>query len=151
MTELNMYAAQNFSYDFSQDAYLTKTGLSSDPDPDELFEYTALSDLSCVSVILCSTKLDQGSQIHASVLDQNNLQIPGVESQVAGSTLKSRYVFDTPISPETTIRIKVSSNISGNRAYLFCNATITKYVQPEPQQLEPQEAPELESQQPDSQ
>jgi hypothetical protein len=153
MTELNVYAASNFEYDFSQtqEAYLTEQGLSSTPnppDPDKIFEYTPYVSLSAISVILFSMRFPQGAQIHAVALDQNNAPIAGSESQVPGILPKSKYTFETPVSAGTTLRFKIAATgLSGIKQYIFCDATITEQPQIEKKIEEVKEKEEVKKEQ----
>lgn len=137
MTELNIYAAYNFSYDFSQfqEAYITKNGFysnSNPPDPDKIFEYVPRKSLSAVAVLLFAYNLPNGAQIHTAILDQLDNPISGTEVQIGGTVLKSKYIFDSPVLPGTILRFKITpTNLSNVKQYAFCNITITKASQDE--------------------
>lgn len=131
MTEANIYTATNISYSFSTtpQAYLSDQRLSSTPnppDPDKIFEYIPYYPLLAVSIRLCPNKLVADATIHATILDQNNIAIPGTEEVIKDITLISKYTFTTPVQAGTPIRFMISSTsgLDSVNSFAYCNATI---------------------------
>lgn len=132
MSDLNIYAAHDFSYDFSKthSGYLTNLGLSdtltpSDPDKEKVFEFKTPYALTSAAVVLFSYTMPVSSGFHLVVLDQDNVPIPGTETISSGSAKCSRYTFTTPVEVGTILKFQVeSTELDTIRDYVFCNATI---------------------------
>lgn len=134
MSELNVYVANNFLYDFSktQEGYLTNLGLSdtlTPSDPDIIFEYTTYTPLTAASVVLFSPDIPEAAVIRATILNEDNIPIPGTETQIQVPELpafkKSKYTFTTPLEPGSKLRFQVTStDLDSIGTYVFCNATI---------------------------
>lgn len=126
MTEYNIYATYDFSYDFSgSDAYLTNTGFSSSIGGD-IFTYVINDDISAVSVVVFFDGVGSNASIQCACLDGNNNQIPGTESPIiSGPVTKSVYTFSNTVVAGSSLRFRITPvNISQQVNVRFCNATI---------------------------
>jgi hypothetical protein len=128
MATYNIYTAYGFNYDFSGGiAFVAKTKFSSSVD-ENIFEYVCPDIIKACTVIMFSDGMTGSSSITLQCLNENNINIPGIESKsILGPSIASTYTFQTPLTQGSKIRCRIDSTSfpRQNTRFEFCNITIT--------------------------
>lgn len=126
MAENNVYAVYNFNYNFSSgSAYLSTNGFVNSMG-DDTFIWTCRAPTQKASVTVYYRKISDDDLLQLECLDEEGGVIPGTEEKVSTKpAYKSQYTFTTPLNEGDKIVFRVSSNLSGVKNVLVCNASIT--------------------------
>lgn len=124
----NIYACYNITYNFSQYSigYVNVNNFSTVKDINQ-YEYLCASTIaSCRCKIGVQGVDTTNLKIHLVVTDAYDNIISGVENTSSTDIFDSSYVFDTPVSSNTSIRFRVvGEGFTGFMDFLYCNIEVT--------------------------
>lgn len=125
----NIYGVYGVPYNFSTaDVYITQTGFSPEIDSN-LFQYTLHQGLASSISIIVYAEQTQGNAVHLVCMDQSNTPIPGKESSgMDGPSMISKYTFDSPAAIGTTLKFKMTTDMSGGKFVGMCNIVVNPLV-----------------------